>query len=204
MKKVLIVVVVLVVAVAAWLLLRKKDAPAAEAPKQQALTVSKNSEAFNTAFNAMLDNYYTLKNAFVEWDTVSAVKAAAVLEASSEKIPFSELKGDSTITATAKVFAESMVAECRAIIESAGIEEKRRSFNTLSEHLYNLVRTVRYDQAPVYHISCPMAFNDSEEAFWISNSDKVENPYLGKKHPKYKATMVECGSVQDSVDFRQK
>lgn len=203
MKKVVIVVLVLVVAgVAAYFLLRKEDKP--EPPKQQPLAISKNSDAFNQAFNALLNNYYSLKNAFVEWDTASAVKAAAVLAASVEKVPFSELKGDTMIVATARSFAESVVAESNTIIGAGGIEEKRRSFYTLSENLYNLVRTVKYDQAIVYHMNCPMAFNDNEEASWISNTDKVENPYLGKKHPKYKAGMIECGSVQDSVDFRQK
>ncbi|BAV06330.1 Protein of unknown function [Filimonas lacunae] len=203
MKKVSIVIVVVVVAIAAWLVLRKKDSTP-EAPKQQALAISKNSDAFNHGFNTMLENYYSLKNAFVEWDTASVMKAAAVLAASTEKVPFSELKGDTTIKETAKTFAESIAAESNTIIGAPGIEEKRRAFYTLSESLYNLVRTVHYDQTVIYHVSCPMAFNDSEEASWISGTNQVENPYLGKKHPKYKGTMVECGAVQDSIDFRQK
>lgn len=203
MKKGLIVVLVLMVAgVAAWFLLKKEDKP--EPPKQQPLAISKNSEVFNQGFNTLLDNYYSLKNAFVEWDTVTAAKAAAVLAATAEKVPFSELKGDTTIVATARSFAESVTAEANTIIAAPGIEEKRRSFYNLSENLYNLARTVKYDQAVVYHVKCPMAFNDTEEAFWISNDSKVENPYLGKKHPKYKAGMIECGEVQDSLDFRQK
>jgi hypothetical protein len=46
-----------------------------------------------------------------------------------------------------------------------------------------------------------MAFNDDEEAWWISNEHKIENPYLGKKHPKYKGSMIECGDITDSLDF---
>lgn len=203
MKKGVIVVLVLVVAgVAAWFLLKKEDKP--EPPKQQPLAISKNSDAFNQAFNALLENYYSVRNAFVEWDTASAAKAAAVLAASAEKVPFGELKGDTTIVSTARSFAESTASEANAIIAAAGIEEKRRAFYNLSESLYNLARTVKYDQAVVYHIKCPMAFNDNEEAFWISNQNKVENPYLGKKHPKYKAGMIECGEVADSLDFRNK
>ncbi|GGH70691.1 putative ATP-grasp superfamily ATP-dependent carboligase [Filimonas zeae] len=203
MKKGLIVVLVLVAAgVAAWFLLKKEDKP--EPPKQQPLAISKNSETFNQAFNTLLENYYSLQNAFVEWDTASTAKAAAVLAASAEKIPFSELKGDTMIVATARSFAESIAAEAGTVISAAGIEEKRRSFYNLSENLYNLARTVKYDKAVVYHVKCPMAFNDTEEAFWIASENKVENPYLGKKHPKYKAGMLNCGEVQDSLDFRQK
>jgi hypothetical protein len=71
----------------------------------------------------------------------------------------------------------------------------------ISEALYNLVRTVKYDRQKLYHQHCPMAFNDEEEAWWISNSNKIENPYLGKKHPKYKGTMIGCGDITDSLDF---
>jgi hypothetical protein len=49
-----------------------------------------------------------------------------------------------------------------------------------------------------------MAFNDEEEANWLSNSSKVVNPYLGKHHPKYKAGMLHCGDVVDSVDYTRK
>lgn len=203
MKKGLIVVLVLVAAgVAAWFLLKKEDKP--EPPKQQPLAISKNSETFNQAFNTLLENYYSLQNAFVEWDTASTAKAAAVLAASAEKMPFGELKGDTMIIATARSIAESIAAEAGTVISAAGIEEKRRSFYNLSENLYNLARTVKYDKAVVYHVKCPMAFNDTEEAFWIASENKVDNPYLGKKHPKYKAGMLNCGEVQDSLDFRQK
>ncbi|HTE12434.1 MAG TPA: hypothetical protein VK645_16485, partial [Chitinophagaceae bacterium] len=58
-----------------------------------------------------------------------------------------------------------------------------------------------YDRQKLYHQHCPMAFNDDEEAWWISNSNKIINPYLGRKHPKYKATMEGCGDITDSLDF---
>jgi len=46
-----------------------------------------------------------------------------------------------------------------------------------------------------------MAFNDSDEAYWLSNSREIVNPYLGKKHPRYKAGMLACGDLTDSLDF---
>ena len=44
-----------------------------------------------------------------------------------------------------------------------------------------------------------MAINDSIPANWISNSQEILNPYLGKIHPEYKATMLHCGEVKDSI-----
>jgi hypothetical protein len=76
------------------------------------------------------------------------------------------------------------------------LDEKRRSFQMISDQLYDLVRTVRYDRQVVYHTFCPMAFND-EGAYWLSNSSDIKNPYFGPK-------MLTCGEVKDSLDFRVK
>jgi hypothetical protein len=74
----------------------------------------------------------------------------------------------------------------------------------LTDEVYTLVRTVRYDGETIYHIRCPMAFNDSEQAFWLSNTPKIMNPYLGEKHPVYKNKMVGCGEIDDSLNFAKK
>ena len=44
-----------------------------------------------------------------------------------------------------------------------------------------------------------MAFGDDQAANWISNSTEIVNPYLGKRHPKYKAGMLHCGELKDSI-----
>jgi hypothetical protein len=204
MKKVVLIVVLVVAAGAAYYFIAGKGDDKPEQPKQQALAISKNSAAFNTAFNDLLTRYYTLKTAFVDWDTAKASAAATMLGISAGKIPFGELKADSAIVLTARSFAEGIAAESQAIAGEKTIEGKRRSFYTLSEGLYNLARTVKYDQAVLYHQHCPMAFNDEEEATWLSDKNVIENPYLGKSHPKYKSGMLECGDIQDSIDFRQK
>jgi hypothetical protein len=49
-----------------------------------------------------------------------------------------------------------------------------------------------------------MAFGDSSEGFWLSNTAAIINPYLGKKHPTYGAKMLGCGEVTDSLDFAKK
>ena len=203
MKKVVLIVLVLVAAGAVYYFVSKKEDKPAQ-PKQEALAISKNSAAFNSSFNEVLTAYYSLKTALVEWDTAKVSAAATTVGVQAGKIAFNELKADSSIVLTAKSFAEGISAESAAIAGEKTIEEKRRSFNILSDNLYNLARTVKYDQAVIYHQHCPMAFNDEEEAFWLSDKNTIENPYLGKKHPKYKAGMLECGDVQDSIDFRGK
>jgi len=204
MKKGLAFIALAAIVIAVYFLFFNKEEKKPEEPKQQALAQSKNSDEFNKPFNDFLSAYYALKNAFVEWDSLQVNKTAEALIGQAAKVPYKSLKADSSIISTAQSFSESVVAESKGIIGEPTIEGKRRSFYTLSENLYNLIRTVHYDQQVIYHIKCPMAFNDTEEAYWISNSSEIVNPYLGKKHPKYHAGMIGCGNVTDSIDYRQK
>jgi hypothetical protein len=205
MKKGLAIIGATVAVIAVYFLLfYKKAEPKDASNKQQPLAQSKNSDTFNTPFNNMLNSYFELKNALVDWDTARASADAKKLIELAEQVPYDNLKADTTIIATAKSFSESVVAEAKGVAGENTIGEKRRSFYTLSENLYNLLRTVRYDQQIIYHDKCPMAFNDSEEAYWVSNTKEIVNPYLGKKHPHYAGGMIGCGSIEDSIDYRGK
>jgi len=48
-----------------------------------------------------------------------------------------------------------------------------------------------------------MAFNGDHEGWWISETKKIDNPYFGRYHPKYKNAMLECGTVEDSINNMQ-
>lgn len=169
--------------------------------KDQPLRISKNSGVFNTAFAGVLSDYYSLRDALVEWDTLAADREANALAQKADSLPFKELKADSILVLTARSLAISVQSEAKGLIGEEGIEQKRRAFNMLTDEMYNLVRTVRYDGQIIYHMRCPMAFKDSEEGFWLTSTSRVINPYLGRKHPTYGAKMVGCGELTDSVDF---
>lgn len=203
MKKFIIalVVVAIVAFLIYWLTGKPKDTTENKEPVP--LTVNNVSDAFQASFTNLMSTYYSLRDGFVNWDTVAVNKAALDIQAKADGLPMQELKADSSIVETAKSFSQSVTAEAKGILGENNIEQKRRSFYTLSEHLYNLVRTVRYKGEVIYHQHCPMAFNDDEEAYWLSNSDKIVNPYLGTSHPKYKSGMLNCGDISDSLDFRK-
>ncbi|HNP23529.1 MAG TPA: DUF3347 domain-containing protein [Panacibacter sp.] len=205
MKKGLLLIGITAIAVAVYFIFFTGGAePLTKAPKQQPLVQGKNSDVFNKPFNEMLDSYFALKNALVEWDSVTAAKQGTTLAGLTAQVPYETLKADTTIIATAKSFSESVSAEALGISGETTLEGMRRSFYTLSENLYNLLRTVQYDQQIIYHDKCPMAFNDQEEGYWLSNTKEIINPYLGKKHPRYASGMIGCGSVEDSLDYRSK
>src|SRR6185312_3969988 len=202
MKKALLLVVVLAAALAITYLLLHKDSSPAPAEKRDApLTVAANSSAFTRSFNVLMEDYYRLSDAFVNWDTVAIRQNANKIAVSADSLRLNQLKGDTAIIETASNLTESIKGEIAGLNGETDIEQKRREFYMISDILYNLIRTVRYDGATVYHMECPMAFGDSSEAYWLSASSRVVNPYLGNKHPVYKAKMLDCGQVNDSIHF---
>ena len=173
----------------------KKAETASETPKKLAASV--HSDSFNLAFGKMMDHYFELKDQFIaENDTLIAQKSVALISDVAEAaVQFTELKTDSVVASTAHSYAVSVSSELKSIVSETDREERRKSFQIVSEQIYDLIRTVRYDRVVVYHQYCPMAFNDAG-AFWLSNVADIKNPYLPKK-------MLTCGEVKDSIDFRK-
>jgi hypothetical protein len=194
MKKFILLIVIFIAACfLAYKLLSDKPVHQ-DAPKDQALKISKNSPAFNNAFDSLLSQYFGIRDALVDADTLKADQAAYRLAKGADSLPTQLLKADSSIILTAKSLAAAMGGDARGFTGETGLEGRRQSFNVLTDELFNLVRTVRYDAVRIYHIRCPMAFKDSVEGFWLSNSTEIINPYLGRTDPK----MPVCGEVIDS------
>jgi uncharacterized protein YdbL (DUF1318 family) len=173
------------------------DKPTTEEPKKdEPLVQSKNSSGFNGQFENFLQNYYQLKDAFVSSDANIATSAANVLAKSADSLNLKEIKADNSIVEMANGYVQTVSSESKALAGEKDIEAKRKSFQMISDAMYDLVRTVRFDKEIVYHQFCPMAFNDAG-AYWLSPSADIKNPYFGKK-------MLTCGEVKDSIDFRGK
>jgi hypothetical protein len=163
---------------------------------------SKNTDSFNTAFDSVLLNYDSLRNAFINWDTSAADKYASLLQTALISVPYSELHDDDAATKATRM-AQNAADVLQALINIDSINNKRRFFYTASESVYHLIKTTGYDKAVIYHKKCPMAFNGDTEGWWISETKKIDNPYFGRYHPKYKNAMLECGTVEDSINNMQ-
>jgi len=170
----------------------KVEEPKPEAP----LSKSKNSEAFNQSFSKLMDDYFHLKDNFITESDTLINTYAGKLAGDADSLQLGELKADSTLISTAKAMAQGISADLKGLLGEKDIEAKRKSFQMISEQVYDLVRVVQYDREVVYHQHCPMAF-DNAGANWLSRSTDVRNPYLPKK-------MLTCGEVTDSLDFRPK
>ena len=172
------------------------DKKSEENKPQPALSKSNNTDVFNIAFEELMNNYYHLKDNFItESDTIINVYARKLI-VNIDSLPLTTLKADTNVIATAKATAQSILAELNGLLAEKNIEAKRKSFATLSEEMYDLIRTVQYDKATVYHAHCPMAFN-GVGANWLSNSADIKNPYIPKQ-------MLSCGEVTDSINFAKK
>lgn len=201
MKKIALLIVLALAGVLTWWLFETKKKPKDETPEQMPVVVSKYSKNFINAVDTVMNNYYNLSEAFVNWDSTLLPQRVKALQDNLEEVPFEELKKDTTIYSTAITYVEGFKNELSLIANKGDITAKRRAFHTFSDNLYNLLRVVKYDGAKIYVQECPMAFNDTETAMWLSKSGDIRNPYLGLHHPKYKSGMLECGEVKDSVAY---
>jgi hypothetical protein len=147
--------------------------------------------------NGLLDAYYGVKLALVEADSSRADSMAVLLGRACDSATLPS--ADSATLIVMKSLLGDLSSECRGFQGETTLEARRRSFNMMGEHLYPLLQAAGYDGGQVYRQVCPMAFNDTEKASWLSDSREIVNPYLGKKHPKYSAGMLHCGELEDSL-----
>lgn len=183
-----------------WFLLRPKESKPAE-PKQAPITVKKHTEVFNNSVDRLMASYHAIKDAFVEGDTAAAKKNTASFVSLLDSIPVAELeKDDKAIADAAKATIGDLKSNAQSLLTQTDITEMRQDFRTVSDMLYPaFFKIINYEGPALFLQNCPMAFDGDKDANWISNSNEVVNPYLGKNHPKYKGTMLNCGEVKDSI-----
>jgi hypothetical protein len=199
MKKLfgLIFFIVLIVG-AAWFFL--KDKKTTNEQKPEALKASLHSNEFNKSIYAVISGYLLLKDAFVESDTVAIKIEQQKFANLLDSLNLNDLKKDTTgIYESAQAQRDDMKANTIALAKETNLTEMRQDFRMISESLYPFLKTIHYKGNTLFWQSCPMAFGDDTEGSWISNSDEILNPYLGKNHPQYKSGMLHCGELKDSI-----
>ena len=156
--------------------------------------------ATSAELSRILSAYEGLRNALVEYDSVQLDTLAIQLSARLEGISFAGLS-DSAIRNGLTDQRLTMAAATNAVTSEKTLEGKKRRFSDLSNAFYALLQQAQFDETVIYRQTCPMAFNDNEQASWLSRSAEIMNPYLGRKHPKYASGMLHCGEITDSVRF---
>lgn len=162
---------------------------------------SKHSESFNASIRSAMNSYEVLTEAFVNWDSASVVSAANELQTRLDAIKLDEFQSKEKEMAGAPLdLAKKDLEGMKAVND---LEGKRRRLNTLTERMYDFLSAVEYDEKKIYLQECPMAFNDTEAAVWLTDKgkDSIRNPYLGLRHPRYARGMLECGDNKSVIDF---
>ena len=203
-RKILLLILLLIIGYAVYWFKFRPHAP--KGPKPVPIALKKHSPAFNSSIDSVVVAYLDIKNAFVEWDTGAAKNATRRLIARLDSIPMEEMKNDTAmVLATVQQNIADIRSNAVSLLAQPNITEMRHDFNSVTQQLYpSFFKAINYEGQKLYFDECPMAFDDSIAADWISNSAEIVNPYLGKKHPKFHAGMVMCGDVKDSVEAKQK
>lgn len=118
-------------------------------------------------------NYQQIRIALVNSDAKGVQEAATKLAES-----FSEER-------------ENIKSKALAMAEDANLESQRQLFSDLTQEVEPLIKE-SLSGGKVYKQFCPMAL-DGKGAYWISNVEKIENPYYGSK-------MLKCGKVTETFE----
>ena len=199
MRKLFVVILFVALVIGVWWLFFKEKSHNS-GPKQQPLKVGIHSGEFNKSIGAVVTQYLSLKDAFVNADTSTIKAEEKKLIAAIDSIKIDELKKDTTgIFQSAQAQLSDIKSNADAILKETDITEMRQDFRMISENLFPLLKTIHYEGVKLYWQNCPMAFGEGKDANWISNTEEIFNPYLGKNHPEFKGTMLHCGEIKDTI-----
>jgi len=86
---------------------------------------------------------------------------------------------------------EGIKKSANVVAATGDIEKTRAGFALLSESMITIARRFGTGGQAVYHLRCPMAFNN-RGADWLQTRKQTANPYFG-------SAMFRCGSVQETI-----
>jgi flagellar basal body-associated protein FliL len=200
MKKIAVLLLLAIAAFAIyWFAFKSKTKNSG--PALQPLALKKHSEEFNKSVATAMGAYFEIKNAFVNADTVTVKDACKKFIVLLDGIKLEELKKDTaSIFETAQANLNDVKMNAASLLKQTDITEMRHDFSMVSEMMYpSFFKAINYEGENMYWQNCPMAFGDDKGANWISNTQEIINPYLGKNHPEFKGTMLHCGEIKDTI-----
>jgi hypothetical protein len=203
-KSILILVAFLGLTVFLYLNFRSKSSDHTEGSPSGPSVQKRHSDSLNQSVNMLMEDYFKLSNCFVNADTTSIKQSAIQMKKNWQVINSNWFEKDTILTRSLLIdLSTNVQSNLESLIQQTDITEMRRDFSSLTEAIFPaFFNAVHYEGSKIYVQRCPMAFNDTEPASWISPSAEIMNPYLGKKHPVYQAGMLHCGEVVDSIQIK--
>ncbi|MEO5570703.1 MAG: DUF3347 domain-containing protein [Bacteroidia bacterium] len=155
----------------------------------QTQEMSKDTSVSANPLHKVISAYLVLKNALAKDDGEAASKSSKALYKAIDKVPMDKLTA-AQHTVWIK-YMDKLSYDSEHIKETAETEHQREHFTSLSKNIYAVVKEFNTNSAELYYQFCPMA-NDGKGAYWLSESEKISNPYMGKKMPS-------CGSIKETI-----
>jgi len=146
------------------------------------------NEATKQVMGKVKENYFALKEAFVATDAKKASQEDKNLLALFDNEALGSLEGKQESFYKKKY--QEIEQALTTIEKSSDIKKQRKAFESVSNNMYKLLKAFGTEEGKVYRQYCPMAF-DNEGAYWLSDAQKIRNPYFGDK-------MLKCGKVRET------
>lgn len=144
-------------------------------------------EAFRSQLGKVVEAYLPIKDQMVATDLIKEALTTPLMEALAE-VDMSLVKEDAHMYWMQQLAV--VEAHTNALLKRNEVETQRKQFGFLSQALINVLTAFGVDGT--YYVQyCPMAF-DNTGANWLSNEDKIRNPYFGDM-------MLKCGSVTEEL-----
>lgn len=151
-------------------------------------------QKFIEQLTAIAGVYLSLKDALVASDQQKAAENVDAILDKTKKVDMHLVKDKAHIYWMEQL--KAIQAHGKKITETEDIEEQRKQFDFLSQALIKSLKVFGVEGDTFYVQHCPMA-NNNQGADWLSNHEKILNPYFGDK-------MLTCGTVQDTIDINFK
>lgn len=134
---------------------------------------------------AILSDYFNLKDALVGDNTKEAAQAGSKLEVSLKAFDESSYSKENQKELNGII---DNATKQTGLIVTSPIDQQRQHFKSLSKDITDLV-AITGTKSTLYEQFCPMYDKGSA---WLSTSNEVRNPYYGSK-------MLKCGKVQKTI-----
>lgn len=165
------------------------------AAHQEILKVNEFNQTYESdpAFQSQLENvfkaYLPLKDALVKSELEAVISEAGKLQQAISKVDMKLVKNEAHIEWMKDLTV--LKNSTQAIVDAGKLDLARMSFSILSDQLFHSLKKFQVSVAG-YRQFCPMAM-DNKGAFWLSDSEKILNPYFGD-------AMLTCGNVEEHLN----
>lgn len=135
--------------------------------------------------DAVLSAYFGVKNALISGNVATSNTKAKELLTALSSFPADQLTAAEKTTWTK--YTDKLQFDARHVSESNDIAHQREHFASLSENMFAVLKSIKFNTSPVYRDYCPM-----KKSYWLSESTAIKNPYYGNQ-------MLSCGEVVETV-----